>query len=1840
MFVQIMPVTAIAEDAAVPVCDQGCSADTVGAHQDSCAVKVYYRDLFTGNTAEALYAMKGQLPADAWEYILNVGWQLDNPKRMELDTLLKEGETPAEPPAETTPTEPTPDEPVAPPVLTAPAPEAETGTEGIPACSGEPTCWGGVNGEPMKNHVDTCARKAYLITFVQGNDAKSIAALWSGFSAEEQADIMSMVEAYTDYAEELKALVEGGSGEEPDFENTTVSGSVGGKSIVASGSMSADAKLKLVAGSAAKGKYVVGNLLELSDSDKVNSYVFDISLSGSFEGSVALSVSGIPSAGIYERLAVAHILDSAEAIAAAKAKGTAHSYTASGLSATFPEETAAAGSADTVYYEMLPASRDESGNVTFATSSFSTFVVCSYVVVFEYNGLSFTIPGETGILLSELLEELEIAYSISEVKDVSFTDYSLISVNKEGADWRLTSLQAFTSEEVLTIEFFDGNVIAITVLDDDNSEVLSENGSSVTRSIFHDQRSASKPIHGAYTEWGGMYKADWYLYDGSKLISESHSPAWRVAVGVQFSMNSTYYWFTVKCSRSMSYVDGEPHNMKFGGITGKPEVTYYRYPTEIFENSSYCTVRQVSRVVEVGDVQSRRVVIYADGTKIFDQYKDFPNRDGYSMSSSDLTVSNLKSPYYKSTVTLENGYYRVDLTSRYAVNGSIDGSKGTASPASQNVDYGKSGSIAFTANTGYLIDYIMDNGSKVDITNAASYTYTASNVTSTRNVVAYTTPINYTITYNTVGGSAVSTQNYNIGTNVTLAAASTKTGYTFTKWNLGTAVGNWSAGNYNASQNIGTGKYGNITLTAQWDAINYTVSFNGNGATGGSMSNQSFKYDEAKALTANAYERKYTVTYNGNGGTAAAANATATATFNGWEDRGSIVHNGVTYTYETFDAPYYVKMNSDLYTAFGNNKYSLINHYVNHGKGEGRAPCGKTPMLWANQEIVANLTTTNGYTVPLYANWTLGKVTLPTATWDGHRFLGWYTAAEGGTFVGNAGAEYEPTANTPLYAHWELNEHTVTASVNSNGTASPATQDVKHGENGSVTFTANTGYKIAYIMDGTTKVDITDAASYTYTVSNVTADRTVVAHTVADTYPVTYNANGGTGAPAAQTKTYNVSLTLSSTKPTRDGYDFTGWNTAANGSGTAYASGGSYTGNASLSLYAQWDATPYTITYDSDGGSAVDPQTYDIEDSVILADAPTREGYDFTGWKLASAVNTWQAKTYGEAEAVGTGKYGNITLIAQWDAIEYPVTIHHYLEGTTTELHGDTTADIAFGTEITVADYAEEITNYAMVSCEPAKLQVKVSGNEAIIYYKPLTAAYTIEVYKQQVTGDGYDKTSETKTGNIGSTAVANPADYAETGFSFVSGKSTESGVITADGGLVLELYFDRVLYKVTYSYTGTVPPGAPEVPAQKEYRYGATATAEAAPTMTGYTFSGWNQQGQFLVYDNMTVTGEWTAKTDAWYQVHYYIENTTESLLDDKKVEGKTYGASYEERATAIPGYTPVKSSEIVTAGYENNEITFYYKPNTDTKYKVEHYLKHYGSNTPELKDTDDLTGTTGEKTKAEAKEYPGYTAAAFEQATIAGDGSTVVKIYYDEQTVTVNYYSENETYGTVNPAAEGPVGAATGVISGSVPTAKDGFKFVGWYEDSACTEPVDSSLVDADGKLTPAKVDGLNVAADYYAKFAPVESQITIVMHVDGKYANLKMPFTGTLNWNHYEGSPQTRTSEAYELKNGESETVTVQAGSSFSLSDMLLPDTYAFVKAVYKDVTDTDMTGGKVENDGFVLTEGESELHIYYKAIDVTETGLYLGNAGAIAAILAVCAGLIVIYVIGRRRRRNED
>ena len=120
----------------------------------------------------------------------------------------------------------------------------------------------------------------------------------------------------------------------------------------------------------------------------------------------------------------------------------------------------------------------------------------------------------------------------------------------------------------------------------------------------------------------------------------------------------------------------------------------------------------------------------------------------------------------------------------------------------------------------------------------------------------------------------------------------------------------------------------------------------------------------------------------------------------------------------------------------------------------------------------------------------------------------------------------------------------------------------------SSTKPTRTGYSFLGWSTSSSATTATYSAGGSYTAN---AAATLYAVWKANTYTVKYDANGGSGAPGNQTKTYGVTLTLSSTKPTRTNYNFKGWGTSASATTVAYSAGGSYTNNAAVTLYAIWE---------------------------------------------------------------------------------------------------------------------------------------------------------------------------------------------------------------------------------------------------------------------------------------------------------------------------------------------------------------------------------------------------------------------------------------------------------------------------------------------------------------------------------------------------------------------------------------------------------------------------------------------------------------------------------------------
>lgn len=156
--------------------------------------------------------------------------------------------------------------------------------------------------------------------------------------------------------------------------------------------------------------------------------------------------------------------------------------------------------------------------------------------------------------------------------------------------------------------------------------------------------------------------------------------------------------------------------------------------------------------------------------------------------------------------------------------------------------------------------------------------------------------------------------------------------------------------------------------------------------------------------------------------------------------------------------------------------------------------------------------------------------------------------------------------------------------------------------------------------------------------ANYTSNASVTLYAVwkAITYTISYNANGGSGAPSSQTKTYGKTLTLSSVVPKRTAiedngtiteYTFKGWATSASSTSVAYVAGANYTANSAMTLYAVWSRTVsinlYDVSYNTNGGSEVMSQIKIKGETLKLRNTiPVKNGYTFAGWGLSADATT------------------------------------------------------------------------------------------------------------------------------------------------------------------------------------------------------------------------------------------------------------------------------------------------------------------------------------------------------------------------------------------------------------------------------------------------------------------------------------------------------------------------------------------------------------------------------------------------------------------------------------------
>ena len=402
-----------------------------------------------------------------------------------------------------------------------------------------------------------------------------------------------------------------------------------------------------------------------------------------------------------------------------------------------------------------------------------------------------------------------------------------------------------------------------------------------------------------------------------------------------------------------------------------------------------------------------------------------------------------------------------------------------------------------------------------------------------------------------------------------------------------------------------------------------------------------------------------------------------------------------------------------------------------------------------------------------------------------------------------------------------------------------------------------------------------------------------------DAYTVTYDLNTGSGtAPEEQTQDVGAAFTAAVQSGfQKAGYTFLGWATDAAATAVEYAAGALVSGiGEDDTLYAVWKINPYTITFVTNGGTALAPIEEDYG-TPVAAQATTRTGYSFGGWYEDTALTVSFVFTEGT-----TMPAKNLTLYAKWNPLDGIVyTVNHHFE----KLAGgyDTQTEQQSGVTGTDTNaQARAVTGFTARAFNQS--EIAGDGTTAVdIYY---VRNLHILTFKPE---NGEDAVISSVAYGAPVTA---PADPVRPGYTFNGWGEVAS--VMPDGDLTYTAKWTANTYAVTLETNkGTVKAGN-----VTEYTCGEGAVLPTKVTRSGYEFDGW--------YDNKELKGEPISKITA----SEYGDKTFYAKWSRETVEVPAYPSEYdigEGGGILVTDKTPVRG-QIVTIkpdpdkGYEVDEV------------------------------------------------------------------------------------------------------------------------------------------------------------------------------------------------------------------------------------------------------------------------------------------------------------------------------
>lgn len=911
--------------------------------------------------------------------------------------------------------------------------------------------------------------------------------------------------------------------------------------------------------------------------------------------------------------------------------------------------------------------------------------------------------------------------------------------------------------------------------------------------------------------------------------------------------------------------------------------------------------------------------------------------------------------------------------------------------------------------------------------------------------------LDYLVTFNSQGGTAVPAKRYVYDTTLGTLSEPTKAGNTFNGW--------YTLASGGTQVTSSTKVLKGITYHAQWLA-NRTVTFNFNG---GAQANTTRVVANGKAL-----------------GTLPVATRTG-HNLKGWYNAASGGTAVTAATLVTSNVTYYAQWTPISYTITYNSQNGTTNRTVklNYGSQLGTLTiptrAGYTYKGWftassGGSQVLYNTKVTGNVTY--YAQWLLNvKVTfdrngggapsfatrdlvsgltvgaLPTITRTGYTLKGWYTAASGGTQIT---VNTVVTSNVTYYAQWTPLSYVV--KFNANGGSAIGDKTYSYDQVlGTLPVTTRTGYTLNgwyTAASGGTKVTAT---------TKVTGTTTYVAQWTVNKYTVTFDTNGGT---TVASKEYNYAAQLGTLPtPTRTNYTLKGWFTSKTG-GTRIQPETTVTGN--ITYYAQWETSvvpDMTVTFNSNGGTNVSSRK--VKKGSPVGTLPTTtKGTDFLdGW--------YTALTGGVRVTEGTTVTGNVTYYARWTEGVY---VTYNGNGGTVNANNQVTYQThhkkgsAVATLPSAARTHYTLNGWFTAATGGTRVTAPVTVNQTVTYYAQwLTNKYTVTFKDGSTTVNS--RQIDYNVG-VGTLPTINKTGYTFNGWYTLQTGGTKVTTTTKVTGNIT--YYAQWLSDlvVTFNPNGGQAPSF----ATKYVAIGDVLGNLPTSTRVGYTFNGWftlatggtKVTTATKVTSNITYYAQWIADLTVVFESQGGSTVTSQKV----KVNGTIINIPVPTRDRHVfrGWFTQQagKGTQLTTTTVISKNITFY-------AYWTRVYQVNF-----------DVQGGTGSTTTRSIE--AGKTIGAFPTTNLTkhrfngwftepgGKGEKVVttrvpqkdETYYAHfvEQVTVTYIANWDVHSTkvmdINTAI------------GTLPTyVVPGYIFKGWYDDDTGKYVTAETIIEGDSTL-----------------------------------------------------------------------------------------------------------------------------------------------------------------------------